>query len=49
MECKILFDSFMKFRKSAEHNSNESVPVYHFSSEAVDSTCVKKKELNTIA
>ena len=42
VECKLMFDSCMKFRKSLPENSGESVTVFNFLSEAVDSTLCQK-------
>ena len=39
-----MFDSCMKFRKSLPENSGESVTVFNFLSEAVDSTLCQKEE-----
>ena len=45
VECKILFESCMKFRKSTESNNNGMpVPFFNFLSEAVDSTLCEKEE-----
>ena len=44
VESKMLFDSCMNFRKSLQSNSNESVPVFNFLSEAVNSTLCEKNE-----
>ena len=40
----MLFDSCMKFRKSPERNTIQSVPVFNFSSEAVASSLCEKDE-----
>lgn len=45
VECKILFESCMKFRKStASYNNETPVPFFNFLSEAVDSTLCEKEE-----
>ena len=44
VQCKMSFDSCMKFRKSAERNSIQPVPVFNFLSEVVASTLCEKDE-----
>lgn len=47
VECKMLFDSCMKFRKSPERSNEEQVPNFNFLSEVVDSTLCEKEEAAT--
>ena len=43
VECKMLFDSCMKFRKSPERSNEEQVPHFNFLSEVVDSILCEKE------